>query len=211
MPMGAYAVAVQSDDNIIAAGYSNTNNSAIGRYIGNDISDYYAGSFDFSFANMGFNYNPICSIPYLNPGAVFSYDTTTQVVAAANTPTNITFNTDINLMGWTHTSGNAPFTCQLSGEYSVSYVITAFDTAPSPASTVSAICLLDDVQLAGSQSAINIVMQNQPYVITRSFTIRARTGDQLKLQLIGTAATNQIAGLGYGADKPSVSITILPQ
>lgn len=205
----SFALVIQSDDEVLVAGYS-TDDSALVLY----NTD---GTLDTTFGNGGFVIVPASTVPSDSHGHLFVYDTTTQSVTTANTMQDITFNTNVELDGWTHSASSATFICTLPGKYLVRYDLEITDTSGvAIASTFSALVVrapsssIIFTEIPGSQGCIQLgILSNQTLLLSRSFIITAQLGDQFKAQFTGSATTNElISGSGVGTTKPSASLTI---
>lgn len=145
------------------------------------------------------------------PGAadyVNSHDTTTQTVAVANTFQDVTFDTNDQLNGWTHTVGTALFTCPTTAIYRVE--VRAFVDKTSGASSIAELrTLFNGVEVPSSQQGVEIASNNTTLETTNTFLVSATATQILKVQFTGGSTTTRIAALGGNATtKPSVSITI---
>jgi hypothetical protein len=142
---------------------------------------------------------------------VYSYDTTTQTVATAGTFRDVTFNTDAQINGWTHTAGGAGFTNGPGGLYLIEYAAETA-TATTANTTVSIRAVLNGTEIAGSQSASSPVTAGLASPISKSFIVRIPTPNTnvLKLQFTGSTVNNRvISNIGSGTTKPSVSMTVI--
>ena len=138
---------------------------------------------------------------------VFAYDTTTQTVQTANTFQDITFDTNGQLNGWTHTASSADFTCGVSGLYLVSW--NAMHVKTTSQSTVAEIrALFNGTEVAGSQSASTVTSDSKE--MSSTFIINATSGQILKLQLTADSTTLQLAPGGSNATtRPSIKMSII--
>jgi hypothetical protein len=130
---------------------------------------------------------------------VFAYDTTVQLVAVANTFQDITFNTNAQLNGWTHTAGTASFSCPQTGLYLIQY---AAEIGALLSDDISVRATVNGTEAPGSRSAGKIAL------VSRSFMASLNAADVLRLQFTDSAGTAQL-GNGEGPTVPSASITIV--
>jgi len=140
---------------------------------------------------------------------VYSYNTTTQTVATASTFQDITFNTDAQISGWTHTAGSAGFTNGPGGLYLIEYAAETA-TANNSSTTVSLRALLNGTEIAGSQSVTAPGSANQAVPVSKSFIVKIPTSNTnlFKLQFAGSSVNNRLSAAGLGTTRPSVSLTI---
>jgi hypothetical protein len=144
---------------------------------------------------------------------VYNFDTSTQTVATADTFADLTFNTNAQINGWTHTAGTATYTNGPAGLYLVEYTAEAVATNTVAATTVSVRALLNDVEIPGSQSVATPAVADQPFPLSRSFMVYIPTPatNIFKLQFTGSGVhTNRLASnLGSGTVKPDAALTII--
>jgi hypothetical protein len=140
---------------------------------------------------------------------VFAFDTGSQVVTAPGTFQDVTFSNNGQINGWAHTVSTAPFTCNQSGLYLVEYSAVT-ETMSAGLSTVSFHAILNAVEVAGSQVAVEPDVAGQALVASRSFIVSASAGNTLTLQFTGTTIQNRIvSSVGSGTTRPAVSMTIV--
>jgi hypothetical protein len=144
-----------------------------------------------------------------NANYVFAYDTTTQTVATANTFQDVTFNTNGQINGWTHTASTANFTCNQSGLYLVTY--TAILQRTSTSGTRGELrALLNGTEVAGSSVGVSLGTNTLPVCVARSIIVNATSGQLLKIQLTGASNTVQLVPGGVNATtRQSIGITIV--
>jgi hypothetical protein len=142
----------------------------------------------------------------------FVYDTTTQAVITANTFQNITFNTNGQLNGWTHSTvtNTQNFTCNQTGLYLINYTTVSEDTTAGTNITESFIALKNGTEIPGTQIAVDFDIAGQVLTQSKTFIGSFTSGDVLTFQFTAAATTCElVAGTGNGTTKPSASITIV--
>jgi hypothetical protein len=138
----------------------------------------------------------------------FSYDTTTQAMSGINTLTDISFDTNGELNGWTHTASTSVFTCPETARYLVSYDVVAQKTAASN-STIEIIGLFNGTEVPGSQISSELNANNRPQAISKTFIVNATATQVLKLQMAAGNANTEVVPKGSNASTAvSASITI---
>jgi len=148
---------------------------------------------------------------FTSVGYFFTYDTTTQgtttladvtfsVANVAPSDTSTTF-------GWQHAASSPNFIANAAGTYLVSYEGVVQTTAGAP-QTSEIVALINNVQIAGSQTAVRIVTNNLAVSVKNSFLISVNATDTLKFQFAGGGTSKLTTGLGLSTVKPSVVITI---
>jgi hypothetical protein len=144
-----------------------------------------------------------------NPtGYVFAYSTGTQTVSVANTFQNITYTHSPTISGWTHTSGNAEFTCQQAGLYEATYTAIVNRTS-NPSTTVELRATLDGSEIAGSQSASTLAANNVPMEVSNQIIFSASSGNVFRTQLTAGGTNGQIVAAGANATtRPSIRLSI---
>lgn len=196
-------VSVLSNQKIVCAGYAcssvlltcfNTN-----------------GSLNTSFGVNGAVINPqgddSCST-VSNNNYVYAYDDTPQPVGTPSSFQPITFKTDMQINGWIHSSGTAPYTCIQGGKYLIQYDVIGRRTSGST-STLSARGSVSGTEIEGSQSCITMVTSNQNLELTRSFIVDISAGQVFQLEFTGSTNGIQLApDTGNGTKRPSVTLTI---
>ncbi len=139
----------------------------------------------------------------------FSYDTTTQAISAANTYQDIIFNTNGTINGWTHADGTADFIAGASGLYLVTVEGTA-SKSDAGSDNFEMRTLFNGVEVAGSQSGIDMEIKNIDFHLSSTFLVNATAGQILKIQ--ATSSTNKASINPGGANaitQPSAKITIM--
>ena len=138
----------------------------------------------------------------------FAYDTTTQSPAIANFFQDITFSTNAQLNGWTHTASAGSFTCNQTGLYLIEYGAEA--EVSNSGDIVSLRATLNAAEVAGSQSVVQPSSANAVKLVSKSFIANMIIGDVLAFQFAATRTTDSlVSGVGNGTTKPSISITIV--
>lgn len=140
----------------------------------------------------------------INVGAlgnfVFAYTGSAQTPAAANTYQDISFNTDVQISGWTHTAGTSQYTNNQAGIYMVNYDASAQATSTAGTNFVLH-ATLNSSEIPGSRTIINTI-GGQIGTAGRSFMTSAAAGDILTIQFQASATGARLLG------NPSVSMTI---
>lgn len=142
---------------------------------------------------------------------VFSYDTTIQVIALANTFQGLDFATNGQLDGWTHTPGTSIFGCNQTGIYLVNVKAIAEKTGGGT-NEFAIRALFNAVEIAGSQMAIQINSNNVATVLATAFMVSAASGQNLELEVAGSNTSLQILpgpNPGSAVTVPSAQITIM--
>jgi hypothetical protein len=138
----------------------------------------------------------------------YAYHTATIVNGGANVLTDVIFNNNGDLNGWTHTVSTAPFTCVQSGRYLVQYFLTCSTTAASP-QDCSAVILNNGAQVAGSSNSQRITANNVAFSFSRAAVLNMTAGQTVSVQFAGSSANVQlIVSAGPATVDTSASITI---
>ena len=140
---------------------------------------------------------------------VYSYDTTTQTIASADTFQDVTFNTNGQLDGWSHTTGTANFTAGASGLYLAT--VDAFATKTlAGAVYFEIIGVFNGTEIAGSESSIDIDPKDITYHIQSAFLFSATAGQVFKIQMASDSTTASIApAAGIATTRPSIKLSIV--
>ncbi len=147
----------------------------------------------------------------LNNNFVFAHDTGTQAISSADTFQDLTFATNNELDGWTHTGGSADFTCNQTGKYQIILELHLEKTGGG-AQTVGWRTLFNGVEVTGSAGGEDITASNASRKISSSPIVNATTGQILKFQFAGSATTVQVApgpNPGSATTNPSISVKIV--
>jgi hypothetical protein len=138
------------------------------------------------------------------------YDTTTQTIALANTFQNITFDTNAELDGWTHTAGTAEFTCNHTGLYEV--IITGNVEKAGGGNLEAAVrALFNGVEVPGSHFGMDVTANNTAFVVSRNFMVDAVAGQDLEFQVAANSLNISLLpgpNPGTATTTPSVGVTI---
>lgn len=136
----------------------------------------------------------------------FAYDTTTQTVATAATFQDVTFNTNAQIDGWTHTASTATFTSSVDGTFMAN--ITARIAKSGGANTTASLRLVKNgTEVAGSQ-AYGGVLGSTGDTISGNFIFVVAAGDVIKVQLTGGTNSVQILPGGHGTTQPSIQFNV---
>ena len=141
---------------------------------------------------------------------LYSYDTNTQTLVTVGTFQDITFASDAQISGWSHTAGSAGFTNGPAGIYLIEYTAESA-IANNGNSTFSVHALLNGTEIAGSQS-VSGPNSGLATPLSKSFIVRIPTANTnvIKLQFTGSNSNNRLlANNGVGTTRPSVSLTII--
>lgn len=146
-----------------------------------------------------------------NGNYIFSYSTLTRSPTSNNSWTDIQFNNDPILNGWTHsTSSNSQnFTCNQAGIYLVSFA--ALGATTSNGVEVGIRALLDGADVAASYQSINL-QSNQPTQINNTFLISVTASQVIKFQMNANSTNGSIrpsTSAWSGTTKPAISITMV--
>jgi hypothetical protein len=129
-------------------------------------------------------------------------------VATANTFQDITFNTNVLLNNWTHTTSSAIFSGNIDGAHLFTYTATTNRTG-NPTSTLEVRALLNNAEISGSQSGGTLTSNNARNEVSNSFIYNIISGDAFKLQLTGDDTNAQITSVGANATvRPSIRLSI---
>ena len=142
---------------------------------------------------------------------VFAYDTTTQIIALANTFQGLDFATNGQLNGWTHTPGTSIFGCNQTGIYLVNVKAIAEKTGGGT-NEFAIRALFNAIEVAGSQMAIQINSNNVAIILASTFMVSATSGQNLELEVAGSNTSLQILpgpNPGSAVTVPSAQITIM--
>ena len=129
-----------------------------------------------------------------------------QAIAVANTLQDITFDTDAQIDGWQHTSGEATYTNVQTGLYLVQYTGVATISVSSGV-TVSIRGTLNGLAVSGSPAGVAMTVAGQASDISRSFLVSATAGDIFKLQLRASSTSAQLSNATTVG--PAVTMTIV--
>jgi len=141
-------------------------------------------------------------------GFVFAYDTTTQVVALADTFQDVTFDTNAEIDGWTHTPSGTDFVCGVAGTFQLNYSATT-NRNGNPSPTIEFRNRKNGTEIAGSQTSINIVSTNVHQIIGTSAIFTSAINDIITLQMAASNTNGEIDPIGANATiAPSVRMTI---
>ena len=119
---------------------------------------------------------------------VFSYDTTTQTIASANTWQKVTFSNNGELDNWAHTPGSTDFVCPSDGLYGATIeLLVEKSSGGSPATGVRA--LFNGVEIPGSHNGMDITSNNTAFSLSRTLIFNA-TATQIFTVEFASAITN---------------------
>ena len=139
---------------------------------------------------------------------VYSFDTTTQAVALADTFQDITFDTNMKILNWSHTVGLTEFTGSVPGTYEATYTATS-NRSGNPTQTLEIRAMLNGVEVSGSQNGITLTSNNARNELSNTFFFDIVADDAFKLQLTGDNSDGEINPITSNADiAPSIRLTI---
>lgn len=139
---------------------------------------------------------------------IHSYDTTTQVVAVANTFQDVNYSTNGELDGWTHTAGTAVFTCPTAGIYIVQYLGHVKKTSGGT-SLVEMRVVQNGTELAGSASQTTVASNSIVQALGNARVFSAAAADVIKIQFTGdTTASQLITPVGDAVTNTSSNVLI---
>ncbi|HXF09640.1 MAG TPA: hypothetical protein VN625_02570, partial [Desulfuromonadaceae bacterium] len=172
-----------------------------GVVIATNVNNQFTGAFT---GNGGGLTNTVTAANY-----VYSFDTTSQAVIAANLFQAVIFSTNSITNGWSYVAGSSgSFTASQAGLYLVTYSAEA--QATSVPATVTLHVLLGGVEFPGSQSVTTLSTASSPVTISKSFLVNVGASGTLKMELTGSSTTvSLVTGAGSGTTKPSIAITIV--
>lgn len=144
---------------------------------------------------------------------IFAYDTNTQTVLAPGTFQDITYATNAQMEGWTHTPGTANFTASSDGTYMIN--MTARIAKSGGANTTLSVRGVKNTiavpgtftEVAGSQS-YGTAAGSSGDTLTGNFIVPMLAGETLKIQMTGGTTGAQIIPGGNGTTRPSAQVSI---
>jgi hypothetical protein len=139
---------------------------------------------------------------YTDRDYVYAYNAATQSVSSS-VWTDILFNTNSQIDGWTHTEGTAIFTCNTAGLYLVTYIVPIVKTS----ATISGRILDGSNEIVGSQIHVTGSSSTGDFKLIRSFIYNFSAADVLKVQAYGTSSFTIDSG-GTGTTTIGASVTI---
>lgn len=152
-----------------------------------------------------------CAAPPAAPTVTdyaFAFDTLTQTVITTNVFQGLTFNTNVQLDGWTHSASTPNFICATSGLYRVHYTAVAQVVAGAP-QTASLRLIVNGFEVMGSVTGATITTNNGTLAIAHEALFPVTAGDTLQLQLAGTSTNIRITPApGTGVTRPSATLVI---
>jgi len=119
-------------------------------------------------------------------------DNTTQTVAIANTFQTITFATNDELDGWTHTAGTDAFTCNQTGKYRASVTMHLQKTG-GVSSLVEFRLTINGVPAgSGHTFAQDLITNNEIKLLTATNIVSLATGDVVRFEFTSNTTTTEI-------------------
>lgn len=142
---------------------------------------------------------------------VFAYSSTTQAVVSPGLFQNITFNSNVEIDGWSHPPGTAQFTCNQTGKYLITLMPTFTITSGG---FVGAVCdtrfAINGIAVIGSSNSTSLTVSNAILTNSSNSIITVLSGDILTAQLGSNSSGCQLlpSPNSISPVKPSAKITI---
>ena len=119
-------------------------------------------------------------------------DNTTQTVAVANTFQTITFATNDELDGWTHTAGTDAFTCNQTGKYRGS-VIIQFQKTGGASSLAEFRLTINGVPAGSGHTFVqDLITNNEIKLLTATNIVSLTSGDVVRFEFTSNTTTTEI-------------------
>ena len=148
-----------------------------------------------------------------NANYAFIYDANAgHLIGVPNTFTDLPFNSNGQLDGWTHTSATTTIKCAKAGTYLVQYNAGVLLMNVSVESKVSLRATLNGTEVPGSQVAVANYSGDGKLStgqVSKSFIATFAVNDVLKIQWASTSTSNEITFEGDGTTPTTSSITII--
>jgi hypothetical protein len=120
----------------------------------------------------------------------------------------VTFNTNIILNNWLHTTGTAIFTGNVAGTHFVTYTATT-NRSGNPTSQLELRCMLNGSEISGSQNGNTLTANTAKSEVSNSFLLSITSGDAFKVQFTADDTNGQLAPIGTNATvRPSIRLSI---
>lgn len=144
----------------------------------------------------------------LDNNFVFSFDTTTQAIASANTYQGLDFATNGELNGWTHVVGTSIFGCNQTGKYRVTVDIT-WQKSTGGTASLGMRALFDAAEVAGSMQGSHLTSNNESMMTSKTFIVNATTAQNLEIEVASsTTNVSVLPGPDPGGATADVSASI---
>lgn len=141
---------------------------------------------------------------------IFSYDTATQIVVAANTFQDVTYTNNSFLDGWTHTPGSADFVAAATGLYIVTYEYNVEKNGGGNIE-VATEATLAGAAVAMSRNGMDITSNNTAFPLSRSFPLEVTAiGQIMKIHIAANTANRAsiIPAPAPGGPSPAIGGTL---
>jgi hypothetical protein len=143
---------------------------------------------------------------------LFAYSTVAQPITVANTFQNITYSTNGDLDGWSHTPGSSTFTCNQTGKYLIIYAAVASTNDNTDAVITFDFRLTQNgTEVTGSSLYLyeydKLPIERAP--VSTSVAISCTSGDTLSVQMRGINTLHSLKPGGIGTTPVSATITII--
>ena len=112
---------------------------------------------------------------------VFAYKTGSTEIQDSGTWEDITFNTNGQINGWTHTGGSANFTCPTTGIYECLVKLTIEET-DNGSVAMAVRGLFNAVEIAGSHKGVDLNHTNTALPLETNFMFSGTASQILKIQ-----------------------------
>jgi uncharacterized delta-60 repeat protein len=143
----------------------------------------------------------------LGEDSVLAYSTSTQTIASANTPVNVSFNNAPLTTTWTN-NGTNTFTCHKTGKYQITYNLLGHNTNTLATATISARVVQNGTEISGSQAG-SLLTASGFNLISNTVIVNLNAGDTIQAQFAGNATTVQLATTGIGTTLISGKLSII--
>lgn len=141
-----------------------------------------------------------------NSNYAFSYLSVQLPFSQPNFWTDVLFDTNGPLSGWTHQLGSPSFVCDVAGIYCIGYDAVTQSEGTSVTVTVELGVVINGILLPESTTATTHTLIDQPQSAGRSFLKQVNVGDDLRVQL--RYMPNGRADLVPPIDGSSIALTI---
>jgi len=118
----------------------------------------------------------------------FTYKTTTQAIQIQDTWEDVTFDTNAEIDGWTHTGGSADFICPTTGKYKVNLDLSVMTSSNNKLISIRA--LFNASEIAGTHRGLEFSNTDKVMPVVTQFILNGTAGQILKFQWSGNSAGN---------------------
>jgi len=119
-------------------------------------------------------------------------DSTTQTVAVANTFQTITFSTNDELDGWTHTAGTDAFTCNQTGKYRASVTMHLQKTGGVAALAEFRLTINGVPAGLGHTFVQDLIANNEIKLLTATNIVSLASGNVIRFEFTSNTTTTEI-------------------